>query len=121
MTSSAISTRVAKAKRAVSREGITRSNEIRVAIAKENPIGFLLAVARGDEINGEVLPLKERVNVAMFLSNKVVSNIAPAQMDTGPGDSDPAKWTIALAELPETEDVDTEEAVDSDETAEEET
>ena len=114
MTSSAISTRVAMAKRSVSREGIARSYKIRLAIAKENPIGFLLAVARGDEIDGEVLPLKERVNVAMFLSNKVVSNIAPAQMDTGVGDSDPAKWTIALAELPEAKDVDQEEAGDSD-------
>ncbi len=126
MTSSANSTAVAKAKRAVAREGVTRSNLIRIAIAESDPVSFLISVMKGDVIeqviekvtkdgNGEAIAeqrtvrraagLTQRIGIAEFLSNKVVANIAPQSLDTDPSDSDAAKWAKALAELPETQDV----------------
>lgn len=112
-------TKIAEAKRVVISEVAARSNYLRLKIVDANPIGFLISVVKGEAFDQVVedkdgnertikraASLSTRTETAKFLSNKVVGNIAPQQMDTGAEDNNPAMWTKFFDELPETQDVD---------------
>lgn len=108
---------LAVAKRQIISKGGHLSNQIRIKIQKAEPVDFLIAAMEGEPIggdeaedgsfpDGEVLSLDKRIDIAKFLTGKVVATLAPQQFEIDPGDSDHFKWTIALDEMNKTSDVD---------------
>ena len=69
--------------KAIKRSGKARASRLRDVAFDAHPAEFLIAVMQGEVIDGEEGPasLRDRIDVAKFLTNKLVGNAAPQPVE----------------------------------------
>ena len=86
--------------KAIKRSGKARASRLRDVAFDAHPAEFLIAVMQGEVIAGEDGPasLRDRIDVAKFLTNKLVGNAAQAPVEDTKA-IDAGNWTKHLEEF----------------------
>lgn len=70
-------------------------------VALANPVGFLIRLMSGEEINGEHLSLRDRMDVAKFLTGRLVPQVDMADLEGGANTRTPPPLVISLNVSPQ--------------------
>lgn len=72
-------------------------SRFREDIVLANPVNFLVRAMNGEEFDGDVLNLRERVEVAKFLGARILPTVVPEERGVGVGQAvTPPPLTIVL-------------------------